>query len=106
VLAPPPSPIEHISAGRNSTFFLDGNGDPKVCGSNGYGLLGNGSTSNVLSPSGLSGVTNVQSIASGGAHSLFLKNDGTVWACGQNYARQLGDGTTEDQYNPVQVQGF
>ena len=73
-----------------------------VWGANDAGQLGDGTTTNRLSPT-LSTLTNVVGIAAGGAHSLAIKNDGSVWAWGANGFGQLGIGSTANSLVPVQV---
>ena len=53
-------------------------------GSNHYGELGNGTTTESHTPVQVSGLTGVIAIAGGGNNSLALKSDGTVWAWGRN----------------------
>jgi alpha-tubulin suppressor-like RCC1 family protein len=70
-------------------------------GYNGYGQLGNGSTTNRSTPVVVSGVRNVRDIAAGTVHTLLLLDDGTVRAVGYNGYGQLGDGSTTDRLTPV-----
>jgi alpha-tubulin suppressor-like RCC1 family protein len=62
-------------------------------GWNYYGQLGDGTTTQQITPE-LIISSGVQTIAAGYGHSLFLKADGSLWAMGWNYYGQLGDGTT------------
>ena len=75
-------------------------------GSNNYGQLGDGTTTDRTTSLQVSGLSGITAIAGGGNHSLFLKIDGTVWATGYNGAGQLGDGTTTNRSIPVQVIGL
>jgi len=84
-------------------------GSADVCwtwGRNGYGQLGDGTTSNRNVRWQVLGLGEVVAIAGGGYHSLALMQDGTVWAWGRNEDGQLGDGTTTDRASPVQVTGL
>lgn len=102
------SGITKIAAGNTSSYALKSDGTIWVWGSNGFGQLGDGSTTNQLAPVQLSGVTNIKDIKSSlfGGHTIALKNDGTVWAWGKNDSGQLGDGTLVQRLFPVQVSGL
>ena len=71
-------------------------------GDNTYGQLGNGTTTQSLSPISISlpgGVTPV-SVAGGGFHSLAIGSDNNLYAWGQNGYGQLGNGTTTQSDSP------
>ena len=70
-------------------------------GLNNDGQLGNGTTSNTISPGSLA--TNVVVAAAGTSHSLFVDSNGVLWATGNNPFGQLGNGTTTQETNPVSV---
>ena len=87
--------------------FAQTGGDVWAWGGNWNGELGDGTTTDRLSPVQVSGLTEVTAIAGGRwGHSLALKSDGTVWAWGYNQYGQLGDGTTTSRSIPVQVSGL
>jgi alpha-tubulin suppressor-like RCC1 family protein len=106
--------ITAVAAGQHFNLFLKSDGTVYSCGYNGYGELGNNTTTDQSIPvqvlTGTSGcgtyLCNITAISAGQNHSLFLKNDGTVWACGANSSGQLGDGTTTQRNTPVQVNGL
>ena len=75
-------------------------------GWNALGQLGDGTTTNRLTPVRVAGLTGVTAITAGQFHSLALRADGTVWAWGQNDYGQLGDGTTTNRLTPVRVAGL
>jgi len=103
--------ISAVAAGDRTTFFLMSNRTVMAFGMNGFGQLGDGSTSQrtaagrVLNSNG-SPFSEVQAISADARHVLALKTDGSVWAWGDNSSRQLGDGTTTARSNPVRVQGL
>ena len=75
-------------------------------GYNADGQLGDGTTTNRLSPVQVSGLTGVVALAGGRTSSLALKSDGTVWGWGYNGYGQLGDGTRNQHSTPVQASGL
>ncbi|WP_019901180.1 Ig-like domain repeat protein [Salinispora arenicola] len=74
-------------------------------GSNFFGELGNGTTTNSSTPVAVSlpAGTAAVAIAAGDAHSVALTAAGTVLAWGDNSHGQLGDGTGADSLTPVGV---
>jgi len=95
-----------ISAGGSHTLALKDDGTVWAWGFNFDGRLGDGTSTQRLTPVQVTGLTDVTAIAGGGGHSLALKSDGTVWAWGRNNDGQLGDGTTTNRFTPVQVTGL
>jgi alpha-tubulin suppressor-like RCC1 family protein len=94
-----------VSAGFTSSLAVDSNGLAWGWGYNGYGELGNGSTTNSSVPVAVSmpsGVTFV-AISEGGAYSLALDSNGHAWGWGANFYGQLGNGSTGESSVPVQV---
>ena len=82
-------PIETQAAG--SSGF---SGQVFAWGWNGYGQLGNGTTTNSSTPVAVSlpSGTTITAIAGGSFHSLALSSSGQVLAWGRNYEGQLGNG--------------
>jgi RHS repeat-associated protein len=69
-----------------------------------YGQLGNGGTTNALTPVQVSGLGGITAIAANGNNSYALRSDGTVWAWGDNSSGQLGNGSAaKTSLTPVQV---
>ena len=86
--------------------FLASSGPVSSWGYNGYGNLGDGTTTGRPVPQPVAGLTDTVSVAAGAYHSLAVKSDGTVWAWGANNLGQLGDGTTATRATPVRVSGL
>lgn len=90
--------------GRYHSIFIKSDGTAWGAGSNYYGQLGDGTTTDADSAAvQVSGLTNIADIAVGYQHSIFLKGDGTVWVVGRNTYGQLGDGTTDPHLSPIQL---
>jgi alpha-tubulin suppressor-like RCC1 family protein len=70
-------------------------------GNNGYGQLGDGTTTGRNLPEPVA--SNVVAAVAGGDQSLYLKSDGTLWAVGFNGDGELGDGTGVNRDNPESV---
>jgi alpha-tubulin suppressor-like RCC1 family protein len=97
-----------VAAGGSHSLALDINGNVWAWGYNGFGQLGDGTTSNRPFPASVSGLSGVIAIAAGGSHSLALTSDGKVWAWGYNGFGQLGVDPvqTPSSSTPLQVNGF
>jgi len=98
--------VAKIAAGENHTVTVKNDGTVWASGYNGYGQLGDGTSTNRYSPVQVVGLTNVIGVSAGKDHTLALKSDGTVWAWGRGNNGQLGDGTSTNRSTPVQVVGL
>ena len=72
-------------------------------GNNGYGQLGDGTTTTRLARAEIGTETTWWAVAAGSYHTLALKADGTLWAWGTNWNGQVGDGSRTDRHAPIQV---
>lgn len=100
-----------VSAGGDQleahTMALKADGTVWAWGSNLYGGLGNGTTTNTNVPVQTLLLTDIVAITAGsGWHSVGLKSDSTVWAWGWNTDGQLGDNTIVDKAIAAQVPGL
>lgn len=95
-----------IAAGTAYNLAVKGDGTVWAWGLNANGQLGDGTTTQRLSPTAVSGLTTVAAVAAGDAHSLALRTDGTVRSWGLNANGELGDNTTTQRNSPVTVSGL
>ncbi len=91
----------HASVSRSAPAA----GTLRSWGSNSFGQLGDGSTSDRDKPVTvkLASGTKVTSVRAGCGHSLALTSTGIVLAWGSNHLGQLGNGTVTDRHTPVRV---
>jgi alpha-tubulin suppressor-like RCC1 family protein len=86
------------SAGANHTVALLTAGTVKCWGAQTNGQCGGPPSSNVLSPTAVSGVSGIASVGAGSLHSLAVKTNGEVFGWGSGYS--------SGYYQPVLVSGF
>ena len=91
-----------VAAGGWHSLALKADGTVWTWGSNDYGQLGDGTTTNRSAPVQVD-IDDVASVAAGNFHSLVVKKDGTVWSWGRNTWGMLGDSSGFDRHEPVQV---
>jgi alpha-tubulin suppressor-like RCC1 family protein len=92
-----------VATGLNFTLALKSDGTLWAWGYNGFGQLGDNTTTQRTYPVQVGVLTNVIAIAAGDNHSIALTSDGYVWTWGQNSNGQLGNGTTTVAKQPQQV---
>jgi alpha-tubulin suppressor-like RCC1 family protein len=80
------------TSGNHYLAVLD-NGTMRAWGFNGLGTIGDGTSTDRLTPVTVTGVTNVAAAAAGLFHSLALRGDGTVLSWGNNFFGELGRAT-------------
>ena len=94
----------NVSGGRNGhACAIKADGTMWSWGSNGYGRLGLGNTTNVSSPVQIGALTNWLDVAAGNYYTTAIKTDGTFWSWGGNGQGQLGLGNTTNYSSPKQV---
>ena len=81
---------------------------PGAGAENGYGQLGDGTTTEQPHPGGRlrPGVARSPAIAAGDYHTCALLSDGSARCWGNNSYGQLGDGTMTERHTPVAVSGL
>lgn len=95
-----------VAAGTLHSLVLRNDGLVFAVGSNAFGQLGDGTSTDRSRAVAVPNLTNITAIAAGGQFSLALRGDGTVWAWGANANGQLGEGTLLDRNAPTQVAGL
>lgn len=104
--------LRRISAGNGHTcatagFSLFGGSWETYCwgGLNQFGQVGDGTTTQRILPTPVSGGLNFSSVSAGGAYSCGLTADDVVHCWGLNADGRVGDGTSIDRTTPVPVAG-
>jgi alpha-tubulin suppressor-like RCC1 family protein len=93
---------KQVSAGTNHTAAIKTDGTLWTWGLNGYGRLGNNTTTIRSTPvTTFAGGTNWKQVDGGYGHTAAIKTDGTLWTWGRNNSAQLGDNTIINRSTPV-----
>jgi alpha-tubulin suppressor-like RCC1 family protein len=99
-----------ISAGATGlgkhACAVGGDGTVRCWGSNQYGQLGDGTTTDRPSPVRVTNLSNVISVAAAGTHTCALRANGIVSCWGNNLNGELGDGTTTSRTTTADVPGL
>ena len=95
-----------IATGNSHTCAVRANSTVACWGLNNAGQLGDGTTTNSLTPKAVPGLVNVVAIAAGAGHTCALFAAGSVSCWGANLLGQLGNNSNTDSRIPVPVTGL
>jgi alpha-tubulin suppressor-like RCC1 family protein len=93
-----------VSTGDGAACARKTDGTLWCWGSNTFGVVGDGTTTDRLSPVQVTALgANVTGVSVGDIFACGVMSDGSVWCWGANDHGQLGDGTTTNHSLPMQV---
>ena len=92
-----------VSAGYEHTCARRSTGRIYCWGRNNVGQVGDGGTTNRITPTPVGSWTNWTSVSAGGFHTCARRTNGRLYCWGYNGDGQLGNGTTTLTLHPVQV---
>jgi alpha-tubulin suppressor-like RCC1 family protein len=94
---------EKVSVGGSHTIAIRSDGTLWTWGTNNYGQLGDGTTTNRLSPVQIGTDSDWEAIGAGQYYSVAVKDNGHLFSWGINEYGQIGNGTYTNQLSPLQI---
>ena len=98
--------VAGIAAGGSNTCTVQDDGAARCWGSNSYGQVGDGTTTNASNTVAVSSLTGAAEICAGGNGGCAVQGEGAVLCWGYNNYGQVGDGTTTQRLTPVAASGL
>ena len=96
-----------LGIGGTHSCAITSTGGLKCWGRNDYGMVGDATTTQRLTPVDVSGMTTgVDLVMPGRFHTCARKTDDSFWCWGWNQYGEIGDGTTTTASSPSAVVGF
>ena len=102
---PAPGCVKAIAAGADFSLAIRNDHTALAWGDNGFGNVGDGTTTGRTTPTGVKGLAGVVAMDGGSRQTLALLQDGSVWAWGDNSLGSLGIGAPTHSLVPARVLG-
>lgn len=93
--------LTQLAAGTNHTCGLTADGAAYCWGSNSRGQLGDGTTTDSITPTQVIGGHTFAALAAGHSHTCGITPAGDAYCWGRNFDGELGTGETSRQPNPT-----